>query len=119
METILSKEVQIGLDMARMTALKKQSRLRIDVDDAQQHPVLRMWKTGFALEADGAAQLRGLVDIYDGANHLFQCLIIASDEEAGEMRFEFKRATPVVDAVPLDFVRKEDAPVALIGADGY
>ncbi len=118
METILSKEIQLGLDKVRLAGLKKLSRLRIKADGAQ-HEVLRMWKTGFALDAGQAPHLRGLVDIYDGTNHMFQCLIVASDEEAGEMRFEFKRATPVTDAAPLDFVRAENAPVALIGSDGY
>ncbi|MFD2738160.1 hypothetical protein ACFSUD_01110 [Sulfitobacter aestuarii] len=113
MEAILSKEVQAGLDAARLSALRKASRLRIEVD-GKQHKVLRMWKTGFALEAETAPYLRGLVDLYDGANHLFQCLIVASDEEAGEMHYEFKRATAVADAAALDFERPDNAPVALI-----
>jgi hypothetical protein len=113
METVLSKEVQAGLDAARIASLRKSSRLRIDVDGVT-HKVLRMWKGGFAMEASEAPHLRGLVDLYDGANHMFQCLIVASDEEGGEMRFEFKRATPVASAAALDFERAVDAPVGLI-----
>ncbi|MBM1310008.1 hypothetical protein JQT66_07510 [Sulfitobacter mediterraneus] len=116
MEIFFSKEVQAGLDAARRDSLRKASRLRIDVNGVI-YPVLRMWKTGFAVEAEDAPKLRGLVDLYDGANHLFQCLIIASEEEAGEMRYEFKRATAVASAAALDFEKAADAPVGLI-SDG-
>ncbi|MEL6452410.1 MAG: hypothetical protein AAFQ19_14230 [Pseudomonadota bacterium] len=113
MSTFLPKEVQAGLDGARLNALKSKSRLRLSVDGAT-HPVLRMWKTGFSLQAEAAPQLRGYVDLYDGSIHLFQCLIVASDEDAGEMRYEFKRLTAVSPTAPLDFERPVDAPVALI-----
>lgn len=113
MEAIFSKEIQAGLDAARVDSLRRASRLRLEVD-GKRYPVLRMWKTGFALDATEAPHLRGLCDLYDGAAHLFQCLIVASDEEAGEMRFEFKRATPVADRPALDFEQAETAPSALI-----
>lgn len=112
MEAIFSKEIQAGLDQARMDALKKSSRLRVQVD-GKVHPVLRMWKTGFALESDAPA-LRGFVDLYDGSIHLFQCLIITSDDEKGERRYEFKRATPVSEKPAVDFEVAEDAPTGLI-----
>lgn len=113
METVFSKEIQAGLDAARLASLRKASRLRIDLD-GKIHPVLRMWKTGFAVAADDAPHLRGLVDLYDGANHLFQCLIVAGEEEAGEMQYEFKRATAVAHAAALDFEKLAHAPAGLI-----
>ena len=113
METVLSKEIQAGLDAARLAGLRKASRLRINVD-GQVHPVLRMWKTGFAVAAEDAPHLRGLVDLYDGANHLFQCLIVAGEEEAGEMQYEFKRATAVAQSAALDFEKLANAPAGLI-----
>lgn len=114
MTTFLPKEVQAGLDNARAASLKSASRLRLSAN-GKMHPVLRMWKTGFSLEAQDAPHLRGFVDLYDGANHLFQCLIVASDEEGDEKQFEFKRLTAVSDKAPIDFERAVDAPVALIG----
>lgn len=113
MEAVLSKEVQAGLDQARTLSLKRASRLRVQVG-SKMLPVLRMWKTGFALEA-GTPALRGFVNLHDGAVHLFQCLIVASEEEAGERRYEFKRATAVADKAAADFEILEHAPVALIG----
>ncbi|MGB7240755.1 MAG: hypothetical protein WBC93_01545 [Sulfitobacter sp.] len=113
MEAIFSKEIQAGLNAARIAGMRKSSRLRLMVDD-KIHPVLRMWKTGFALDAEDAPHLRGLVDLYDGANHLFECLIVASDEDDGEMQYEFKRATPIADRPALDFELSEKAPTALL-----
>lgn len=113
MEAMLSKEIQAGLDAARQQSLRKASRLRLDVN-GRKIVVLRMWKTGFAVDIDDAPNLRGLVDLYDGARHLFQCLIVASEEDAGEMHYAFKRATPVATSAALDFERPDDAPVALI-----
>ena len=58
-----------------------------------------------------------LVDLYDGANHLYQCLIIAADAEGGEMRYDFKRSTEAHDRAPLYFYLAPDAPIALLGKD--
>lgn len=112
MESVFSKEIQAGLDQARIEALKRASRLRVNVD-GDILSVLRMWKTGFALEAD-TPSLRGFVDLYDGSLHLFQCLIVTSYDEEGERRYEFKRATAVSEKPAVDFEIREDAPVGLI-----
>lgn len=109
----LPKEVRDGLEAARKKDLKKRSRLRVRVDD-EVFPILRLWDSGFALDAERAPQLRGLVDLYDGARHLYQCLIIASEEDDGLMKYEFKWKVDAQDDVPLDFAREEHAPVALI-----
>lgn len=113
MSTYVPKEVQEGLDRARLASLKKASRLRLDADGVL-YPVLRMWKTGFSINAASAPHLRGYVDLYDGAVHLFQCLIVAHEEEGGERQFEFKRMTAVSNTPALDFEKSADAPVALI-----
>jgi len=116
MSTYLPKEVQDGLDAARMVGLKKSSRLRVRVDD-EVFRVLRMWKDGFAVEDETTPKLRGLVDLYDGSIHLYQCLIVGTEVEAGEMKYDFKRATAVADRPALDFYRAPDAPVGLLGHD--
>ena len=114
MEVFLSKEIQAGLDAARRASLRKASRLRIDLN-GRLLPVLRLWETGFAIAEEDAPNLRGLVELYDGAEHLFQCLIVASEAQHGEMRYEFKRATAVTDHAALDFEKRVNAPVGLIG----
>lgn len=114
MSTFVPKDVQAGLDSARNKALKSASRLRLKAS-GHTYPILRMWKSGFAVEADTVPYLRGYVDMYDGAIHLFQCLIVAADEDGGQMRYEFKRLTAVSSGPARDFVVSETAPVALIG----
>lgn len=112
-ENMLPAEVREGLERARRADVRRRSRLRVMVGD-EAFRVLRLWDNGFAVEAGTAPQLRGLVDIYDGTRHLWQCLIVASAEENGEMIYEFKRHTAAVDRPPLDFAREDDAPVALL-----
>lgn len=110
----LSREVREGLEAARKAALKKKSRLRVEVGDAV-YPVLRFWDTGFSLDAEfSPGKLRGLVDVYDGSRHVFQCLIMASTIENGELVCDFKRATAVSERAPLDFWRDENAPVGYL-----
>jgi hypothetical protein len=118
MSTYIPKAVQDDLDAARLASLKKSSRVKVMVE-GELHPVLRMWKNGFAVEAEATPQLRGLVDLYQGRSHLYQALIVASDCEAGEMCYEFKRSTLAADKAPLDFYRAPDAPVALIGNEKF
>jgi hypothetical protein len=110
----LPKEVREGLEAARKRDLKRKSRLRVEVGNAV-YPVLRFWDNGFALDADfSPGKLRGLVDVYDGSRHVFQCLIVATSIENGELVCDFKRATAVTDRAPLDFWRRDDAPVGYL-----
>ncbi|MEM9709973.1 MAG: hypothetical protein AAF871_14420 [Pseudomonadota bacterium] len=114
MSDFLPREVREGLLNARKHNLRKKSRLKVKAGD-ETFTILRSWDTGFALDSEDASQLRGLVDMFDGARHLSQCLIVASTEENGETIYEYKRATPVSDRAALDYSYDEDAPVALIG----
>lgn len=113
MNDFLPKEVQAGLDAARKRDLKRKTRMRVQVGD-NIYPLLRFEDGGFTLDRRNAPYLRGLVDLYDGSRHLYQCLIIASSEEDDEMFYEFKRATAAQDKAPIDFYREENAPVALV-----
>lgn len=116
MTTFMSKEVRDGLKAARVAGLKKSSRLRVLVDDTF-YPVLGLWGSGFSVEAEAVPRLRGLVDLYEAGRHLYQCLIVASELDGGEMRYEFKRNTLASDRAPLDFYRDSEAPIALLGKD--
>ena len=108
-----SKEVRDGIEAARRTAQRRKSRLRVQVGEAV-FPVLRFWHDGFVLNATLTPHLRGLVDVYDGSRHIFQCLIVASVTEGDELICEFKWSTPVADKAALDFWRDENAPVAYL-----
>ncbi len=115
MTTYVPKSVQDALDAARREGLQKKNRLRVCVED-KYYPVLQLWSDGFSVDAETVPQLRGLVDLFEGTRHLSQCLIVASENECGEMRYEFKRSTAASDAPPVDFYRAPDAPTGLIEA---
>ena len=110
---MLPKEVLAGLDAARKKDMKRKNRLRVKTD-GEIYPILAFRDDGFSMELENAPHLRGLVDVYDGAKHLYQCLVVASAEEDGEMIYEFKWATPPAKAPAADFVRDENAPIALV-----
>ena len=112
MSEYLPKDVRDGLELARKRNLRKKSRMRVKAGD-QTFTILKYWDHGFALDAEDAPNLRGLVDVYDGARHLSQCLIVASEEEDGQMIFEFKRATPHADHPAVDY-EVEDGPAGLL-----
>ena len=113
MSTYLSPDIQAGLDAARRKALKQSHRLRIEVDGIS-YRVLQAWENGFSLDRERAENLRGRVALYDGAKLVSDCLIIASEEDGEEMRFEYKQMTEATGEQPLDFVRAPDAPIGLI-----
>ncbi|WP_298295730.1 hypothetical protein [uncultured Litoreibacter sp.] len=115
MSTFLSREVQAGLEAAQKQAMRKRSRLRVHVGD-EIYPILQFAGNTFTVDADTAPHLRGLVDIYDGGRHLYQALIVTSQEEAGEWVFEFKRNTVAANSAPRDFYEEPDAPIALLPA---
>lgn len=109
----LSKEVAEGLALAHKRAARRKSRLRVHVG-GEVYPVLRLWEDGLALDAAQVPQLRGLIDVYDGSRHIFQCLIVASEAENGELICDFKRSTAVADRAARDFWLEENAPVGLL-----
>jgi len=109
----LPEEIRLGLEAARKRDHLRKARLRVWTGD-RAHRILRLWDGGFSMDAENAPHLRGLVDIYDGARHIYQCLIICSALRNGERVYEFKRQTRVTTEAPVDFVRDENAPIALL-----
>lgn len=113
MTDYLSREMLAEMEAARKLALKKRSRLRIVTGD-ETYPILRMLPEGFTLDADQVAHLRGLVDLYDGARHLAQCLIMASDVAGGELVCTMKWIRRNTDTAPLDYARDDSAPAGYL-----
>ena len=109
----LPKEVRDGLETARKRDQKRRSRLRVQVGEAV-FPVIKLTEDEMLLDASLTPHLRGLVDVFDGARHIAQCLIIASTTENGVLVCGFKRSTNVTAAPALDYWRDENAPVALL-----
>ena len=114
MEPFYSPEVLAGLKKARQKDAMKKNRLRVHTG-GDVLPVYRLWEDGFSMLADDAPHIRGFVDIYDGARHLLQCLVIQSETDGDLVHFEFKRSTNVTAEAPRDYAVDENAPVALLG----
>lgn len=110
---VLPKELREEILAAQQKKARKQARLRVAVGD-EMFPVLEFREGGFALDIENAPKLRGLVDLFAGPNHLYQCLIVASEADGPLMRYDFKRATHASETPPLDYARDPDAPVALL-----
>ena len=106
MSNFLPPEVMEGLQAAKIAKRRKASGLRVRSGKSEV-PVLRVWDTGFAVQAEEAAGLHGLVD-------LSVCLIVATEDAGGERRFEFKRTTRARDQAPLDFARDTPAPAGYL-----
>lgn len=113
MSDFLSPQILAELDAARRLKIRKQSRMRVLAGE-QTYPILRVLPEGFTLDAETVGHLRGLVDVYDGARHLSQCLIIASEVEAGELVCRLKWQASARVAPPLDYVRDDEAPAGFL-----
>lgn len=105
----LPEDIRRGLDAARSRSQRRRSKLCVHVNDAV-FPVLRLWETGFAVDAHRVPTLRGLVDIYDGPRQIRQCLIVASENDGNEMTYDFKRATDVSDRPVRDYATDSAQP---------
>lgn len=112
MSEFLPEAVRKGLEEARVALMRRSSRLCVH-DGDEVFRVLRLWDGGFAMDRD-APPLRGFVDLYDGPRHIYQCLVISSEEEGEERHYEFKWNRPVSDRPALDFVQDEFVPAALL-----
>jgi hypothetical protein len=113
MNDFLPDAVREGLEAARRDALRRKDRLCVH-DGNDVYRIQRFWEGGFSLDAGVADKLRGRVEIFDGARHLYQCLIVGSVPDGDEQVFEFKWLHPVPDAAPVDFVRPDVIPVGFI-----
>ena len=105
----LPEDVREGLKLAQA----RRSRLRVQIGEAV-FPVIGLTDSTLSFDAEKAPRLRGLVDVFDGARHILQALIVANRVEGGLMICTFKRVTVVCDGPALDYVRDVNAPAGLL-----
>ncbi|MDA0187862.1 hypothetical protein [Roseicyclus sp.] len=113
MSSFLPQSVRDELAAAQKSARRRRATRVVHIGD-EAYPILEMTEDGFSVDAADAPRLRGLIDIYDGARHLYQALIVASEQQGDLMRYEFKRNTAATTTAPLDFETVSDRPVALL-----
>ncbi len=109
----LPEDIRRGLDAARHRQQSRGTRLCVHLNDAV-FPIRRLWDGGFAVDAARAPRLRGMVDIFDGPRHLLHALIIASELDEGEMRYEFKQVTAVGTGPARDYAEEAPAPAGFL-----
>lgn len=104
MDTFLPKGFEAGRGRSGLSRPVVAPKLNVEAGGVY-YPVLRRWATGFSVRAGDVPALSGVVDLYDGAEHLHQCLITTKHEANGEIVFTVKRsngvdyaAVPDVDA---------------------
>lgn len=112
MFTFMSAEVREGLERARQKASPRSRRLALHLGDTA-YPIRRIWEDGFAIDLGGVSRLPGLVEIHEGSRHILTCLIQATDVQDGELICHFKRASVVLDRVPLDYEVESEQPILL------
>jgi hypothetical protein len=113
MSDFLPDSVRTELAAAQKNARRKRATRVVHIGD-EAYPILEMTEDGFSVDADTAPKLRGFIDIYDGPRHLYQALIVASEQVGDLMRYEFKRNTAASASAPVDFERGEDRPSGLL-----
>ncbi|MEY1554094.1 hypothetical protein AB3Y40_00530 [Yoonia sp. R2331] len=113
MSSFLPKAVREGLEQARRAALHRNDRLCVH-DGDEVYRIRRFWDNGMSIDGHHGDKLRGRVEIYDGARHLYQALIVNGQEEGAEIVFDFKWLHPVTDTAPVDFERPDFVPAGLI-----
>ena len=113
MSYTLPQAVREGLEQARRQSIHRGARLCVH-DGDEVYRIRRFWMGGLAVDAGQGDRLRGRVEIYDGAVHLYQCLLEAGRIEGDEMVFDFKWLHPVTAQPPVDFERPDFVPAGLI-----
>lgn len=113
MSEYLPKEIRDQLAAAQRHTERKRATRSVHADD-QAFAIIDMSDHGFALVADDAPRLRGLIDIYEGARHLYQALIVTARQDGDLMRYDFKRNTATAQTAPVDFVQDDVRPAGLL-----
>ncbi|PRY21152.1 hypothetical protein CLV78_11025 [Aliiruegeria haliotis] len=114
MSEFLPEAVRQELEQARKATKRRRTRMKVRTG-GQEFTILRHWQGGFALDAQEAPGLRGLVDLYDHGKHVCQALIVATREEDGERVFEVKSSTSATDKAPAaDFVHERPEPAGYL-----
>ena len=113
MSTFLPKEVINSLADAKRETKRRETKHRVKFN-GKMYPLNRFWDSGFSLDLEYAPNMRGLVDVFEGQNHIKRCLVVASEQSDVEMTYEYKLMTEVSAQAPVDFVKPVTSPVALL-----
>ena len=100
----LPQEIRDVLTQPKRRDRQRIGKLRLHIGDSV-YPIRRMWDDGFALDAARLPRLRGAVEIREGRQRVWTCLIVAAEVTDGELRCTFKRLSPAQETAPADYWR--------------
>lgn len=115
MEAYISPDVVEDLQRAKAKEAKRKARFCVHVGD-NVYPILRLTHNGFVVSAESTPHLRGLVDVYDGPAHLWQCLIVRADKVGNTVGYEYKRNVRPVTGPVCDYAEDREKPIALLSS---
>ena len=116
MEAYFSEDVLVGLKEARQKQTSRKSRFCIHVS-GEVFPIIRLMDDGFEVASEKTPHLRGLVDVFDGPSHLWQCLIVRADKGEVVTRYEYKRQTMADGRPARDYAEEGVRPVGYLSRD--
>lgn len=94
MDIFLPKEFKPGRNRTRIGIDTPAQQLCVEVGGVY-YPVLCRWTGGFSVSAADVPALQGVVNLYDGATHLGQCLIVGREIVGDEQIFTVRRESGV------------------------
>ena len=102
MDIFLPKGFEAGRARQSINRAARAPHLTVEAG-GKYYPVLRRWATGFAVMSDEVPVLKGIVSLFDGAQHLGQCLITGSEQAGSEQIFSIKQAAQVDYAAAVEY----------------
>ncbi len=111
MEPIIQETIVREKEIDWLKKRKKSSRYNL-ISDNKEIKILSISEKSFFVEHSEADGLRGLVTVYKGAEQIFDCLIVRSEDHGSAACFEYKRKTRTNSKPPKDFALDPDHPTA-------
>jgi len=100
-DVILPKGFEPGRGHPHCKGLERQVQLSVRAGGVR-YPVRRRWASGIAVVAEQVPELSGVVDLFEGAEHLHQYAIMGVELVGEERIFTLKRANAVNYAAAAD-----------------
>ena len=111
MEPIIQETIVREIELDWLKKRRKTSRYNLKSDN-KEVKILSIGERNFLVEQSEAEGLRGLVTVFKGAEQVFDCLIVRSEDYGAAACFEYKRKTRTSSKPPKDFVVDPDHPIA-------
>ena len=111
LEPIIQETIVREIEKDWLKKRRKTSHYNLKSDN-KEVKILSIGEKNFLVEQSEADGLRGLVTVYKGAEQIFDCLIVRSEDHGAAACFEYKRKTRTSSKPPKDFAVDPNHPIA-------